>query len=387
MTDVINIVYQPCNGVFEKIKSLNITTPDYFVKKMLRYYILNTLSDKQKIIDIIWKHIIVIIYFLNDHLKSFDAVKKVLRNSQNIISERKKCADIKTEGVNVFSDSSFDDCIFGAIQNLLSRISGLSEKYLNDQNKIDDSAINLAVSIILNSNKHLGKTEEKEIPIQEEPTTQLFEEPIFEDEKTINMEGEDGEISYTDILADEEQEEDEEQDYPDDEHEDEDEYNVNDEEDSGQGRGYDDPTRPNPRLARLSQEYDPELNWQLDDNIEYTPPSSPLGDSYDPELNWQLDDNLEYTPPSSPGYNPPMSPGYNPPMSPMTGIPYNQKTDFSEFLNEPNTRMQIYLLNSYPGLEFEKAQKLSTHILNMVRYINDHKIPKRIKINRINFFN
>jgi predicted NAD-dependent protein-ADP-ribosyltransferase YbiA (DUF1768 family) len=423
-TDVINIIYQPCNGMFEKIKTLNVKTPDYFIKKMLRYDVLNTLLDKDKVIDVIWKNIIVIIYFLNEHLKSFDAVKKVLRNSQNIISEKRKCKNIKTEGVNVFSDSNFDDCIFGAMQNLLNRISGLSEKYLGVQ-KLDSSEINLSVSIILNSNKYLGEIEEKEIAVEEEPAKKqesLFEDSINENEKTINVEGERGEdieVSYADIL-DEDDEDDKEQDYPSD---DEDEYNEN-EDDSGDvydgSRGYDDPNRPNPRLL---QEYDPEFNWRLDDNIEYTPPGSP---EYDPEFNWQMNDlpgytppqsptyvtasptyapiyeqsptynppaspgynppaSRGYTPPASPGYNPPASPGYNPPASPMTNAV--RKTDFSEFLNDPKMRMHIYLLNSYPGLEFETSEKLSIYILSMVKYVNDYKMPKRVKINRINFFN
>ena len=167
---VLDNIYQPCSEVYGAADEITAEAPEYF-SKMVAESPISTRDSK--VIDVIWKRLAVVIYYLILHLKT--NLKKNIK-TQDISSE---IVNIQTLTNNIYqceeiiTSDDYANCIASAIINLICGIYKFNKKISKDPEAIIDineKDVNAAVSIILQTvNVTISKeTDEEEHSEQEE---------------------------------------------------------------------------------------------------------------------------------------------------------------------------------------------------------------------------
>jgi len=138
ISDVLNKVYYQCNDLVPDFEKIKPTPPQYFrtlVKKCFGY---NTSED---IVILLWDRIVIMIYFISQHVPKLKNIKNVLAKIEIAVSSKNKCIKI--------IDNNEDNCIISAIVNILNKLNKFNESqgYSTSTNKDD---IETAINIILN---------------------------------------------------------------------------------------------------------------------------------------------------------------------------------------------------------------------------------------------
>lgn len=236
--NVLDKVYNPCVYLYSLTSEVNAKVPQYFkdivqnrlggyktveikqtieeetlegndTDELLDKLIKNKRKEKQEtqtkkekvivsdeIIDLLWKRIVVIIYYLMKIQKDMNItdIKTILAQLELLVSQD-----------NIISCLDFSDCIDKALVNLIQSIHYVYNKNTSNPNilKVDDKYIELAISIILSRNIKFADLEKIE---QQQEQDEGIEEIIVEQK--------DGEEEVIEEQIVEEEERDDEDDIP-----------------------------------------------------------------------------------------------------------------------------------------------------------------------------
>ncbi len=140
---VLNEVYQPCSHLFGKANLVTAEAPDSFrlvVSKSPGFA-----EVDQEVVGILWKHVVVMVYYLVQHMKdaTIQSVRTALGQIQALLSKKTPCAP------GILGDES-DNCILSAVLNLLVGIVAFN-KQLSMTSAITENDVHVAASIILNT--------------------------------------------------------------------------------------------------------------------------------------------------------------------------------------------------------------------------------------------
>ena len=146
ITKVLDLIYQPCSHIFAAIDKVTVQAPSAFVDIVQQYnnfLQFVELSNRDEILDIMWKRIAIIIYYLLQQVKlnSTHNIGVVLKRAEYLASANKNC-------IKIIEDSK-ENCILSAILNLISGIRKFDKKY-RTANELQDIDFDTAVAIILN---------------------------------------------------------------------------------------------------------------------------------------------------------------------------------------------------------------------------------------------
>jgi predicted NAD-dependent protein-ADP-ribosyltransferase YbiA (DUF1768 family) len=207
---VLDIVYQPCSGIYGAVDLVKVEIPLYFSK-----IVLDSLKPVQKAKDtediaemkelsvgleevsrVVWKRIVVMLYFLNKHMKdsTISTLRIMLAKLEFMVSKKVNCVK--------YVDDEFDNCIISALLNLITGLSEFKRQY-GYSDKIVPRDVAVAISIILNtdmitdlkpsqtSKPKLGKEVAKEVAKETDKLeTDIYD--IEEDEEELVFDADDG---------------------------------------------------------------------------------------------------------------------------------------------------------------------------------------------------
>ena len=141
---VLDIVYQPCSHIFAAIDQIKVDPPLKFVSMVKSYHGCKDLNEES--VNEIWKRLAVVIYYFINHLNDSTSVNiaVVLGRIERLTSRQKDCEFI--------IPNPEENCIFGAILNILKGIIIFSKKYGYSSKGIDVVEFDTALTILLNIN-------------------------------------------------------------------------------------------------------------------------------------------------------------------------------------------------------------------------------------------
>lgn len=185
---VLDNIYQPCSEVYGAADEIKAEAPEYF-SKMVAESPISTRDSK--VIDVIWKRLAVVIYYLIVHLKT--NLKKNIKN-QDISSE---IVNIQTLTNNIYqceeiiTGDDYANCIASAIINLICGIYKFNKKISKDPEAIIDineKDVKAAVSIILQTvNVTISKETDEEEHFEQEEHSEQEEEHSDEEKLEFNL--------------------------------------------------------------------------------------------------------------------------------------------------------------------------------------------------------
>jgi hypothetical protein len=201
----IDNIYQPCSQIYVASDKIKAGVPEYFID-----IVRNCVGMEKATIDIInilWKRIAVIIYYIIIHLKDsgvkFDKISSEIGRVQVLTSENIKCE-------NIVSDD-YGNCIIIAIVNLIRGIVRFNKQISGKDTHVTNEEVKTATSIIVEIVAPIKFTkkfqDEKEIPekfdfntlvdelVGDEP---IGDEPIGDDQGSFDI------SSSSDEIVDEE---------------------------------------------------------------------------------------------------------------------------------------------------------------------------------------
>ena len=144
---VLDHVYQPCSHIFGAVQEIKAAPPPAFTRIVARYkgFVGFAGDEADDVIDLIWKRLAVTIYYLIKQMRkaTSDNIADLLSKVENLASLTRKCEPI--------IQNELDNCIFSALLNLVSGITKVSQSYDlgNEATAVDFST---AAAIILNAN-------------------------------------------------------------------------------------------------------------------------------------------------------------------------------------------------------------------------------------------
>ena len=182
VTQVIDRIYQPCSHIYVATNKVTAEVPPYFEKMIKNCNGFNQVPSDT--IQIMWKRIVVMIYYLMEHMQtsSIQNIRSVLAQLELMVSESATCEPI-------IPKDEFENCIASALLNILVGIKEFYNKLSNGAMvEITRLEIDTAISIIIGTD--INKKENKQQTINPQQTkiqqiTQLFaidEEDEDEDE-------------------------------------------------------------------------------------------------------------------------------------------------------------------------------------------------------------
>lgn len=186
ITTVLDDVYQPCSHIFAAIDQIKVDPPDKFVSMVRRYHGCRDLSNDS--VSEIWKRLAVVIYYFINHLNNSSSVNIaiVLGRIEGLTSQQKVCEPIIPDPE--------ENCILGAILNILKGIIRLDNKYGNG-NGLEPVDFDAAITILLNIN---SLTEQRAERLRKNGVKkvkrELGSEDVKEVETTLKQEGYSDEI-------------------------------------------------------------------------------------------------------------------------------------------------------------------------------------------------
>ena len=143
---ILDMIYQPCSYIVDNIENLpsdNIS-PNYFIDIVKSCNSSKNIEFTDDIIDVIWKRISIIFYFLLKlikHKSLFD-LRSILGSIELINSSERSCIS--------YTNNNSTDCVISAIINLLNRLNSFN-KELMITTKFDDTEFLLVSNIILSN--------------------------------------------------------------------------------------------------------------------------------------------------------------------------------------------------------------------------------------------
>lgn len=157
---VLDNIYHPCSHIYGAVDKITFPAPAYFVLIVRNCVGMDSASSE--IIDVLWKRIAVIIYYLIKHLA--DKGAKI----QDISSQIAQVQVLKSKPIkckNIVSDE-YENCIIVALVNLIIGIINFNVlNYSKEITKVTEVEVEAALSIILESiiTKKLPKQDAEEI--------------------------------------------------------------------------------------------------------------------------------------------------------------------------------------------------------------------------------
>ncbi len=170
---VMDDIYQPCSNIFSMTDKVTAEVPYYFKELVLNKPGFSKVSED--IVEILWKRIAVMIYFMLEFSKEkgIQNIRAIISKVEMLVSKGNKCVRIL--------DNELDNCIASALVNIISGLVEFNNKYGSNNiiNKID---VETAASIIVN--RDIANEIEDMVPnlvIEEEDEMKLMDDPqIFE---------------------------------------------------------------------------------------------------------------------------------------------------------------------------------------------------------------
>lgn len=204
-TAVLDKVYQPCSQIFGATNLITVEAPQYFRMMIRNYPGFNQVGNET--IEVIWKRIAVIIYYLIKHIKesNIQNIRTILGRIELLVSKNVKCIDIVPD--------DYDNCIVSALLNLLRGLVEFNKQFSYNTD-VTDRDVKTAASIILNadvSEININKPQDPELAKENESEDQEDqegeggqegeegEELVFPDD-----DDQEGEIDYGDEPGDDE---------------------------------------------------------------------------------------------------------------------------------------------------------------------------------------
>lgn len=142
---VLDNIYHPCSQIYAAVDQIKASVPDYFIEIVRKCDGME--SAIPEIIDVLWKRIAVIIYYLIKHL-----IKKGAK-IQDISSQIGRVQVLKSQEItckNIVPDK-YENCIIVALVNLIVGIVNFNIQNSNAQTKVTNLEVRTATSIILES--------------------------------------------------------------------------------------------------------------------------------------------------------------------------------------------------------------------------------------------
>jgi predicted NAD-dependent protein-ADP-ribosyltransferase YbiA (DUF1768 family) len=210
---VLDNIYQPCSEVYGAAHEITAKVPDYFIKMVEKC---NITPFDNKIIDVIWKRLAVVIYYLIKHLKTKNKLKTKIK-IQDISSEIVRTQELINtfyQCQEIIKDDNYGNCIASAIINLICGIFKFNDKISKSKSNITitEHDVQAAVSIILETvnvtipeegPEEEGPEEDIELGPEEEyieegPEEEGLEELVFnlESDEESGYETDDGSHKY-----------------------------------------------------------------------------------------------------------------------------------------------------------------------------------------------
>lgn len=142
VSSVLDKIYQPCSHLFGATNLVIAEVPDYFRVMVSKCNKFSKVSNE--IIEIIWKRIVVMLYFLIKYIKN-----STIQNIRSVISKIELMVSENTHCVEILSDE-YDNCIVSALINLIRGIVIFNKKF-GYVTEITEQDVITAASIILNA--------------------------------------------------------------------------------------------------------------------------------------------------------------------------------------------------------------------------------------------
>jgi len=140
--NVLDKIYQPCSAVFGAAGKITAKVPPHFRLEVQGCPGFSKAGDD--VIEVMWKRIAVMIYYLIKHLKvsAIQNIRTVLGRIELMVSKGGKCVEIIPD--------KYDNCIVSALINLLRGITAFNKQF-SYSTDITDIDVATAASIILNA--------------------------------------------------------------------------------------------------------------------------------------------------------------------------------------------------------------------------------------------
>ena len=173
---VLDNIYHPCSQIYGAVDQIEALLPEYFENIVKNCVGMESASPE--IIDVLWKRIAVIIYYLIIHLKDAGAkiqdISSQIGHVQVLKSQTIKCESIVSD--------EYENCIIVALVNLIIGIVYFNIKNSKTQINVTNVEVQTAASIILESiiPKKLTKPKENEEVVVEDLTYSKDEEEVVE---------------------------------------------------------------------------------------------------------------------------------------------------------------------------------------------------------------
>jgi hypothetical protein len=168
---VMDDIYQPCSNIFSMTDKVTADVPYYFKVLVLSKPGFSKVSDD--IVEILWKRIAVMIYFMIEFSreKGIQNIRAIVSKLEMLVSKGNKCVRIL--------DNELDNCIISALINIMFGLAEFNSKYSSNNiiNKID---VETAASIIVN--RDISNEIEDMVPnvvVEEEEDIKLMDDPQF----------------------------------------------------------------------------------------------------------------------------------------------------------------------------------------------------------------
>ena len=171
---VLDDVYQPCSHIFAAAAQITVAVPQQFTNMVKDYRgfssLVTTTEDWDKILEIMWKRLAVVIYYFVKYIKvatSFN-IGMILKRIEGLTSRPKNCAKIIPDRE--------ENCIFGAILNILRGIIKFNKRLGRDSEtkEIDFNA----VSTILLNVSSLSEQRAEQRRMMDKPPIIVVEEKV-----------------------------------------------------------------------------------------------------------------------------------------------------------------------------------------------------------------
>ena len=187
-TAVLDEVYQPCSHLFGKVDLVSAEATEEFTDTVRNAP--GFASVSHEVIDVLWKRVVVMIYYLVEHMKdtTVQSLKAALGQIQALLSVSHACNPA------VLSDDT-DNCIVSAIGNLLVGIKELTKKFSGYEAIIQDTDVHTAVAIILNTDV---SDQLSLVPMPKGSGDDFYDEDDSDGEKTPEFEFPDDETDTDD---------------------------------------------------------------------------------------------------------------------------------------------------------------------------------------------
>ena len=142
VTAILDKIYQPCSEIFEASHLITNKIPEYFKSMVTKCPGFDKIDHK--IIELMWKRIAVIIYYLIQHMENSNIknIRAVIARIELLVTKGSKC-------ISVILDD-YENCILSAIINLTRGIIEFNKQY-SYSTIVTEQDIKTAASIILNA--------------------------------------------------------------------------------------------------------------------------------------------------------------------------------------------------------------------------------------------